>query len=267
VTDTPRRGTLFPDFEITGDDTVLDVGCGAGNDSLFSADLGAAVIALDSGPKKVRALAEAARGLPARSFRAIQTECDPIPLPDGTADVVLCKEVLEHVDEPGRLLAELYRVGRPGARYLITVPAAESEAFLAAMAPAWYFRKPFHQHVFAPGRLDELVREAGLAIERRAACGSYHTLWWAIRFAADLGFDPRRDPHAPLPPLLDDWEALWRALEVLPGGSKLICSLDGLLPKSQVLVARKPLGGSARGHAGGGWFRSDIGSPAMSMPG
>jgi SAM-dependent methyltransferase len=37
-----------------------------------------------------------------------------IPLPDGSIDAVYCKQVIEHVREPDRLLAEVARVLRPG---------------------------------------------------------------------------------------------------------------------------------------------------------
>ncbi len=45
-----------------------------------------------------------------------------IPLPDASVDTVLCTQVLEHVDDPARALAEMARVLRPGGALILTVP-------------------------------------------------------------------------------------------------------------------------------------------------
>jgi len=43
---------------------------------------------------------------------------EALPVADGAFDVVLCTQVLEHVDDPARAVAELYRVTAPGGRVL-----------------------------------------------------------------------------------------------------------------------------------------------------
>ena len=45
-----------------------------------------------------------------------------IPYADESFDAILCTEVLEHAVEPDRLVGEMWRVLRPGARMLVTVP-------------------------------------------------------------------------------------------------------------------------------------------------
>ena len=45
-----------------------------------------------------------------------------LPLKDGVIDAVLCTEVLEHIDEPDRVLKECWRVMRPGAVLVLTAP-------------------------------------------------------------------------------------------------------------------------------------------------
>lgn len=50
--------------------------------------------------------------------------CDlhEIDAPDAEFEAVLLTEVLEHVEDPGRVLTELARVTRPGGKLLLTVP-------------------------------------------------------------------------------------------------------------------------------------------------
>jgi SAM-dependent methyltransferase len=47
---------------------------------------------------------------------------DHLPFADGRFDTVLATEVLEHVDDAERAVAEIYRVLRPGGHVLATVP-------------------------------------------------------------------------------------------------------------------------------------------------
>lgn len=53
---------------------------------------------------------------------AIVADLHALPVADASFDAVLCTEVLEHVAEPERVVAELRRVLRPGAPLLVTVP-------------------------------------------------------------------------------------------------------------------------------------------------
>jgi SAM-dependent methyltransferase len=45
-----------------------------------------------------------------------------LPVVSGTADVAVCTEVLEHVDDPGKVFAEIARVLRPGGLAYVTTP-------------------------------------------------------------------------------------------------------------------------------------------------
>ncbi len=45
-----------------------------------------------------------------------------VPLPDNTADAVLCTQVIEHITEHEKAAAELCRILKPGGHAVITVP-------------------------------------------------------------------------------------------------------------------------------------------------
>ena len=61
----------------------------------------------------------------------------PYPIEDEAFDVVLLQDVIEHVDDLYRLMAELHRISRPGARILIRTPH-----FSSMLA----FSDPTHKH-------------------------------------------------------------------------------------------------------------------------
>ena len=45
-----------------------------------------------------------------------------IPLPDNSVDAVICKSVLEHVEEPRKAVLEVYRILKPGGKAFFYVP-------------------------------------------------------------------------------------------------------------------------------------------------
>ncbi|RJQ31651.1 class I SAM-dependent methyltransferase [Candidatus Parcubacteria bacterium] len=45
-----------------------------------------------------------------------------IPLPDESFDAVICRAVLEHIDDPFKAVSEIRRILKPGGRCLVSLP-------------------------------------------------------------------------------------------------------------------------------------------------
>lgn len=95
---------------------VLDGGCGPGRASERLRARGARVVALDLAPRML-ALATA-RG----AARAAVGDVARLPFGEGTFDVVLSTEVIEHTPDPLDSARELYRVLRPGGHLVLSTP-------------------------------------------------------------------------------------------------------------------------------------------------
>lgn len=104
-------------------EAVLDLGCGAGIDTLLAARAvgpTGRVVGLDMTPEMVeraRRNVEAAR---AGNVEIRQALIEEIPLPDASVDVVVSNGVLNLSTRKSRVLAESFRVLRPGGRISIT---------------------------------------------------------------------------------------------------------------------------------------------------
>lgn len=80
--------------------------------------------------------------------------CDMGQVPDGAYDSVVCHQVLEHVREPHRAMAEMARVLKPDGHLVISVPHLSRRHEL----PHDYFR-------FTQEGMDYLARKSGLQVE------------------------------------------------------------------------------------------------------
>ena len=226
-------GELIEGFKIIAEDTLLDVGCGDGPASRFAAGCGAEIICADIEAEKVEKVKKKLSKSRARSFRGLVTDSNPIPLEDESVSKVVAMEVMEHVPDTQRFLSELVRVGKPNAQYLITVPDPVAESIQKKVAPPAYWATPNHLHVFERETLDELIRGAGLTIERRTRYSFYWSMWWVMFWAADQEFG---EPESPL---LANWTATWHQLMSTEKGDAVREALDDFMPKSQVIIARK----------------------------
>jgi predicted SAM-dependent methyltransferase len=64
----------------------------------------------------------------------------PYPLQDEEFDEIYLDNVLEHLDDPMRVMEEVHRIGRSGGQVKVIVPYFRS---------VWAFIDPTHQHFFA----------------------------------------------------------------------------------------------------------------------
>jgi SAM-dependent methyltransferase len=90
------------------DARVLDIGCGEKPYLPFFSSFASDYVGVD--------VAEGPRV-------DIVAPAEELPFPDGSFDLVLCTQALEHVAEPGAVLSEIHRVLRPGGTALVSVPS------------------------------------------------------------------------------------------------------------------------------------------------
>lgn len=100
-------------------ETVVDIGCGAGVDSILAArKVGPSgrVIGVDLTPEMVKKATDNAVAAAVANVEFHQGEADRLPVRDGTADVVISNGVFNLCIDKPKVLAEVFRVLRPGGR-------------------------------------------------------------------------------------------------------------------------------------------------------
>ncbi|MDW8058893.1 MAG: class I SAM-dependent methyltransferase [Thermomicrobium sp.] len=109
---------------------VLDVGCGDGYGTAELAARARYAVGLDDDGNVLR---EARRRYGAPRLAWVRARADRLPFRDESLDVVCCFQVLEHLREPERFLAEARRVLVPEGILLMTTP--NRSAVLAGLNP------------------------------------------------------------------------------------------------------------------------------------
>lgn len=95
------------------------------------------------------------------------TDVYNIPLADASADVVVSSDVIEHLDNPEKLLKEVSRILKTGGQIIISTPYRISEK------PS----DPYHTHEFYPGELKLLMEKYFTNIKIKE---SHHIFWFSL---------------------------------------------------------------------------------------
>lgn len=104
--------------------TVLDVGCGAGGKTMYYISLGAKkMVGMDIAAQYKPEAEAFARELGfSDRFEFVSGDAAAMGFADDSFDSVIMNDAMEHVAEPEAVLAEVYRVLKPGGRLYVNFP-------------------------------------------------------------------------------------------------------------------------------------------------
>ena len=147
---------------------ILDVGSGDGFglSELYAGDMPAAAVCLDVSESKL-ALARTRSS----TIYPVSGAADALPVRDSSVGAVVCLELLEHMDEPIKVLRDISRVLAADGKVLITVPV-DSRGWRGLLR-AWHRVKDWlgvkskpreHVQIFTSEALRQLFDGAGLEI-------------------------------------------------------------------------------------------------------
>ncbi len=159
--------------------SVLDAGCGAGYGAAALAAAGAAsVLGVDIAADAV-SYAHEHYNRPDLSFLA--GDVAALDLPAASFDLVVSFEVIEHLDDPARLVQTAARLLKPDGVFVVSTPN-----------PATYpAGNPFHKHEMSLAEFEAVLRQSFLAL---AMFGQDYATTIALRPASQTGAAPAAGP-------------------------------------------------------------------------
>jgi arsenite methyltransferase len=101
---------------------VLDLGCGAGTDSLVAAQMvgpSGRVTGIDMTPEMLARARAATTQMGAENVEFVEGEAERLPFADASFDVIISNGVIDLVPDKDGVFAELFRVLAPGGRIQI----------------------------------------------------------------------------------------------------------------------------------------------------
>jgi arsenite methyltransferase len=107
---------------LTPGERVLDLGSGAGTDSLVAAQMvgeQGSVTGIDMTPEMLAKARTAAAEMNAANVQFVESEAERLPFPDESFDVVISNGVIDLIPDKDAVFAELFRVLVPGGRIQI----------------------------------------------------------------------------------------------------------------------------------------------------
>ncbi len=183
--------------------TILDVGAYTGEDMLWLEAGGWTVIGVE--PNHRAASVAQQLGCSVRS-----TYLEDCHFPDAAFDAAYLSQVMEHLLEPQKMLAELRRILRPGGRLLLMTPNVHS-LWRYVFGPYWInWHTPFHIYHFHMRALRRMVEEIGFTTLYLRTRTPVFWLLLSIRALRDdlLYHRPHKRLYGPLQPAVTrrlDW--------------------------------------------------------------
>jgi 2-polyprenyl-3-methyl-5-hydroxy-6-metoxy-1,4-benzoquinol methylase len=160
--------------------TVLDAGCGVGYGSAMLAGAGAGeVVGLDLSATAI----EAARDAAPANASFVVGDVHALPFDAGQFELVVCFEVIEHVESQDDVIAELARVLAPGGVLAISSPNRD-------VYPAG---NPHHLHEYVPEELRSALAAHFDYVQLRRQHAWLASAVLDDEQAADASLQPRDD--------------------------------------------------------------------------
>jgi len=182
-------------------DWLLDLGAGAGRHAFEAMRRGASVVAVDADAAAAKdcaalmvALAEEDSAVRSCGGSGAATVGDALelPFPDGSVDRVIAAEVLEHVPEDRRAMAELVRVLRPGGTMAVTVPRWFPELVCWALSDEYHLVPGGHVRIYRRSALVARLEAAGLRPYAHRHAHGLHSAYWWLKCLVGVGDDQHR---------------------------------------------------------------------------
>ncbi len=179
-------------IQLNPGDCLLDLGCGEGRHCLdIPNSTDNLIVGMDLGLADLRIAAQKAveyeqfcqdNNLPPTAApQFVNANGLTLPFADDSFNVVICSEVLEHIENYAGLLQEINRVLKPGGQLVVSVPRQWPERLCWAFSEQ-YSREPGgHIRIFNDHQLRREIQSLGFNTEGQHWAHALHSPYWWLK--------------------------------------------------------------------------------------
>jgi len=166
------------DFDLlclTPDSRILDVGCGRGSILLPLWKCRLFAVGID---KDKNCLVQMKARHPFGSEGLLlQCSAEQLSFKNKSFEVIICREVMEHLLNPLEALREFRKVLKPHGRLCITIPYYITEYLFSKLNPSWLSMSQ-HRSVFSLNEIKAMIRQSGFDVIQIKRERFFYTYFW-----------------------------------------------------------------------------------------
>ncbi|KNX38574.1 class I SAM-dependent methyltransferase [Luteipulveratus halotolerans] len=232
----------FEKFPLAPGMRLLDVGCGQGRHSFEALRRGCDVTAFDANESDLADVKTMFGAMelegeigPGGRADVLHGDAREMPFEDNTFDRVIAAEILEHIHEDEQVMAEIFRVTKPGGLVAVSVPRNWPEQICWKLSGEYHEVEGGHIRIYKASELVERLQRAGLELLDTHHAHALHAPYWWIKCASGVDNDniATKAYHKLL---------VWDLMKAPRATRWTEAALNPVLGKSVVVYLRKPLG-------------------------
>lgn len=237
----PQEESLFARYGLSGHAKIADIGCGSGEITARLAHVypRAHLVGIDILESSVayarRQYAELAPRVHFEPGDAFE-----LKLPNGEFDLVVCRHVTQAVPEPERVLAQLYRICKPGGwLHVLSEDYGMLNVMMGRLDPDRLFHEGVFAYTHATGT-DARVGRRTWSLLKQLGLGELHVDYVVV--------DTVRVPRATFAAILQAWrdgysEVISEKTRLRPGEARVLFDqiVESILDPEQYAVWHVPI--------------------------
>lgn len=176
----------FKYFPILKNATIVDVGCGEGRHAIHAyLEQDANIIGLDQNLNDLATAKERSapflRASESASLTFMRGDALNLPFENNTVDGIICSEVLEHIKDYQTVLQEAYRVLKPNAIFMVSVPREWPEKICWKLSREYHEVDGGHLRIFSRKKLKHEITLTGFEHYKTHYAHALHSPYWWLR--------------------------------------------------------------------------------------
>ncbi len=178
----------FSKLPLTQGTRILDIGCGEGRHTAHAYEHpGVICIGADRNPgdlavsKNKLELHQALTGRTGSVWTLTAADICQLPFPDQSLDIIICSEVLEHIPDDKKAIAELARIIKPGGTLAVSVPRYWPEAICWMLSLEYRTSKGGHIRIYQKNKLIKKICISGFSLHGQHHAHSLHSPFWWLK--------------------------------------------------------------------------------------